>query len=134
MNQTVKYLLLMIAIVTSPALCQATEINIDSKQCGTNQALKAGDILTLSLSANPTTGYAWQVVQIPAQLNITGEAAYHPDSSMIGSGGTTIYRFGIIATGKGKLSLVYKRPWEKNQAPVKNCDITIVVSAQTDNN
>lgn len=130
MNQLIQHLLLA-AIICIPALCQATEINLDSSHCGSDQALKTGDSLTLSLPANPTTGYAWQAVQIPAQLNKANEPAYRPDSTMIGSGGTTIYRFGMIATGKGKLSLVYKRPWEKDQPPVKNCDINIVVSEQT---
>lgn len=131
MNQLIQNLLLA-AIICIPALCQATEINLDSSHCGTNQALKTGKILTLSLPANPTTGYAWQVIQIPAQLSKTNEPVYRPDSSMIGAGGTTIYRFGIIAIGKGKLSLAYKRSWEKDQPPVKNCDINIVVSEQTD--
>jgi len=118
---------LLIAIITMPTVCRSAEITINDSSCGTDQIFKTGNSLILRLPANPTTGYSWQVTNLPASLRKAGEPTYQPDSSMIGSGGTSIYKFETITAGKGNLNLVYRRPWEKGQ-PVKSCAIKITVS------
>ena len=110
--------------------------------CGTNGAIitdsdngrqitvKPGDVVTVSLDSNPTTGYSWQVIEIdntvliqdgdPEYKQVTGSA------DLVGAGGTETFRFKATGSGETSLKLGYRRPWE-NVPPIENFSVKIVV-------
>lgn len=78
-----------------------------------NQSVKfyQGQTVEVRLSSNPSTGYNWVPDVAPNELlQQIGERSYVPGGSgLMGSGGTTVYRYKVIASGGGILSYSYKR-------------------------
>jgi inhibitor of cysteine peptidase len=87
--------------------------------------------LLVSLPANPSTGYSWNVTSLPSVLATTGEPSFVPDSkgatAAVGAGGTTTYTFRATGKGAGKLELGYLRPWEKGVPPEATYSLQIDV-------
>jgi len=83
---------------------------------GQQVTVKSGDVITVTLVSNPTTGYSWQVMEIDNAILIQdGDPEYKqsPGSQgLVGAGGTETFRFKVIVTGETNLSLGYMRPWE----------------------
>ena len=110
--------------------------------CGTNEAIitdsgngrqitvKTGDVVTVSLDSNPTTGYSWQVIEIDNTVLIQdGDPEYKQDAGsagLVGAGGTETFRFKATGSGETSLKLGYRRPWE-NVPPIENFSVKIVV-------
>ena len=86
----------------------------------------------ITLDANATTGYAWQLASaIDDSLIKLVHSEYVPDKTgLVGSGGKSIWTFKAIRTGKTKLSFKYIRPWEKDIPPVKQA--TYMVDIQNE--
>ena len=72
----------------------------------------AGDSLTLELHENRTTGYRWEVAELPAFMRVE-EATYRPAvPPLAGAPGVRRLRFAIDAAGSGTVLLRLRRPWE----------------------
>jgi len=86
--------------------------------------------MVISLKANPSTGYAWTISNIDANIiKQLQESEFKPDSEKIGSPGKQTFRFRVIAPGQTELRLIYHRSWEKGVAPID----TFVVHANVSN-
>ena len=95
---------------------------------GGTVTLGIGEQLDITLAANPTTGYQWEVASgDSAVLKQVGEPVYTADSAALGSGGTMTFHFVALAPGQTTLKLVYHRPFEKDTPPVQTFEITAVV-------
>lgn len=76
---------------------------------------------TISLAANPTTGYQWSVIGFDKEiLSVTSSVYQRPNTHLIGAGGAMLFTFSL---NKGKtypktmnILFQYARPWEKNKA------------------
>jgi inhibitor of cysteine peptidase len=83
---------------------------------GKQITVKSGDVVTLTLVSNPTTGYSWQVMDIDnAVLVQDGEPEYKQSSGsegLVGAGGTETFHFKAVGSGETTLNLGYMRPWE----------------------
>jgi inhibitor of cysteine peptidase len=103
-------------------------LRLTAKDNGRTVAMQKGTQFSLALRQNITTGYSWQVVSHgePAVEQV-GEGAFAPDTSLHGAGGTVTFHFRAVAVGRGELSLVYTRPWEKDAKPADTFAVTIVV-------
>ena len=114
------------------------------KQNGGNAELKVEDNkeFKVVLEGNPTTGYSWFMANVDdvkktnviELLNVNDKNTcddYVQDPhehGMVGVGGSFVFKFKVKnGTGKDlpKLAFEYKRPWEKNKAPVAKADITL---------
>jgi len=109
--------------------------------CGTNSSkitdadngqqinVKTGDVVTVTLASNPTTGYSWQVMEFDNSILIQdGEPDYKQSpgaEGLVGAGGTETFRFKVIGNGETTLSLGYMRPWE-SVPPIQTFTINIV--------
>ena len=102
------------------------------KQDDTTNTIHAtpGKEFVIKLDANPTTGYEWQLVQsIDDSLVKFVNSDYVSDmTSLLGSGGKSVWTFKAVRAGKAQISFKYIRPWEKNTPPVK--EATYIVSIQ----
>ncbi|MBI5157485.1 MAG: protease inhibitor I42 family protein [Acidimicrobiia bacterium] len=88
--------------------------------------VQVGETITVDLSGNPTTGYAWQVEGLDAAVMTATEPAFESDSELMGAGGTFTFTFTAVAAGETQLRLVYLRPWEQVE-PLETFTMTITV-------
>ncbi|WP_448382557.1 C1 family peptidase [Desulfosoma sp.] len=94
---------------------------------GRRVVLTDGRILELELEGNPSTGYAWDVVRLDQRvLKLLGEK-WHPVSDLLGSPEKQVFRFAGIKRGQTQLTLVYRRSWEKDRAPLRTVSYSIDV-------
>ena len=95
---------------------------------GSEIELKKGQALAITLEANPTTGYTWDVVE-PRDEQVlwqVGEIEFKPESDLIGAGGVQIIRFEVVNAGRTALKLIYYRPWETDVEPLKTFAIQVL--------
>jgi len=117
--------------VTSRASVCGIELHVyrllDEASDGSTITLRDGDHLMIALPGNPTTGYRWMGDLSPADLleELPGPDFY-PESSLIGAGGTFIFRYAAHAPGTGTLTFSYLRPWE-SVPPEKTVTLAIHV-------
>lgn len=90
--------------------------------------LQVGDILEVTLDANPTTGYQWEVTQVDTSvLKETGEPVYATSEAGLGSGVKVTLRFEAAADGETTLNLAYHRPFETDTPPAKTFSLSVEV-------
>ncbi len=92
-------------------------LSLGAQDNGSNFSLRPGDILRVTLPANPTTGYDWHVTTLPAShLELLGQEFLTPtDSQRVGAPGETVMEFRAKSPepeGVGTLELGYFRSWE----------------------
>lgn len=93
---------------------------------GTTAAVGVGDRLEIALPANPSTGFAWEVVVFDGSvLRQEGDPGFAASADLPGASGTTVFTFTVIGSGATTLDLVYRRPWESDP-PSDTFAITVV--------
>jgi inhibitor of cysteine peptidase len=108
-------------------------VALDATADGTTQQLKMGEVLSISLESNPSTGYSWfATISNPAVLVQMGdpvyqEAASNSSTPVLGAAGTQIFYFQAAGSGTSTLTLDYKRSFETNVAPEKTFSMTVEV-------
>lgn len=90
-----------------------------------------GKEFVITLEANATTGYEWQLAQpINDKLIKLVSSEYRPyKTGLTGSGGRSVWTFKAIQTGKAQISFKYIRPWEKGVPPVNEIKYVIDIAA-----
>ena len=88
---------------------------------------KVNEPFTISLPANPTTGYEWKVDYDYVLLK-QESAQFERDSQekvAVGAGGTSVFVFTPIKPGKSTIYFVYKRAWENIVADTRAFQVEI---------
>ncbi len=110
--------------------CGTKGTSLTDADNGKQITVKSGDLVTLTLVSNPTTGYSWQVMEIDSAILVQdGEPEYKQSSGsegLVGAGGTETFRFKAVGSGKTTLNLGYMRPWESVQ-PTETFKVQVVV-------
>ncbi len=85
-----------------------------------------GDNFSISLEANPTTGYEWEVEFDSNYLELANKE-YIPDSdeSLVGAGGHRIFNFLALKSGNTSIRFSYLRSWEGNAIKIQIYEIII---------
>ncbi|MEU7138107.1 protease inhibitor I42 family protein [Nocardia sp. NPDC046473] len=98
---------------------------------GQERRVAVGQSLVVTLPANPSTGYMWQITELDANLlQAQGDPGFKPDPNVPvapGSGGGSVWTFVGKAAGITKLSMDYLRPWEQGVEPAQTYSLTIKV-------
>ena len=87
-------------------------------------SIRSGESFIISLEANHTTGYLWQLAS-PLDKNIIEPVDVHyitrQDTGLVimGEAGRERWVFKAVGPGETEISLKYVRPWEKDRAPEK---------------
>jgi predicted secreted protein len=107
LNGTLTEELELIEIVMPPTFLTAADD-------GSEIELKKGQLLVITLEANLTTGYTWEVAEPLDERVIrqVGEIEFVPESDLIGAGGVQIIKFEGVGADQTTIKLVYHRPWE----------------------
>jgi predicted secreted protein len=91
---------------------------------------RVGEPFTISLPSNPTTGYSWTVdydyVLLKQGTEEFEDAIASQNSMRVGAGGTQVFQFTPISTGKTTIYFVYKRSWENIVADTRSFHVEIV--------
>ena len=111
--------------------CGANGTRITDADNGKQISIKPGDVVTVTLESNPTTGYSWQVMEIDNAILIQdGDSEYKQSSGsdgLVGAGGTETFHFRAVGNGNASLELGYMRPWE-SVPPIEIFTVQIVAS------
>ena len=89
--------------------------------------LSQGQELRVRLEGNPTTGFTWEVQNLPAVLEAKGEPVYVSGGTAIGSGGTYTFTFAGKQAGDGQLTLIYHRTFETGVPPEQTYTLKVTV-------
>lgn len=93
--------------------------------------VKQGETFEITLVANGTTGFNWDLVEIDTSFVLWTGSEYVADDNaegMVGIGGTAVFRFQAVGSGATELKLVYRRSWEKDVEPVRTRIVEVTVS------
>ena len=117
---------LAVALFAEACTPTPTEATVTEANNGQRVQVSSGQVLSINLEANPSTGYSWQVSAISSNiLQQTGDPEFKSDSTLVGAPGKQLIRFKVIAKGEGKLELVYHRPWEKDTPPERTFSVNV---------
>lgn len=93
-----------------------------------------GKEFTISLDANRTTGYGWQLAKplvetvVKSVANTYQQAAQAAGATpRVGAGGKEVWTFKAVGQGSTLIEFKYVRPWEKDTPPVKTAIYRVVV-------
>ena len=109
----------------------AKDVRLNDGDNGKTVRVAVGGTVTLTLEANPTTGFSWTGVD-KADKNILKlerndyKEKEHP-AGMVGVGGrdTIVYR--ALKKGKAKIDLTYMQPWEPDSEFNTKYTVTVEV-------
>jgi inhibitor of cysteine peptidase len=123
-------IIVLLIIIVVLMMRGPSEVQLTAADNGSTVELESGQALSITLGANPTTGYTWEVVEAPGEqvMRQVGEIEFEPESEAIGAGGVQIIRFECVNAGQTVLKLVYHRPWETDVEPLET--FTIHVAAR----
>jgi inhibitor of cysteine peptidase len=108
--------------------CISNEIKLGASDSGRQIELNKGQVLVITLEANPSTGYTWEIAELDTHvMHQIGETEFQPESNLLGAKGMQTLRFEAVNTGQTPLKLVYHRPWEKGVEPLQIFSIQVMV-------
>lgn len=114
---------------TAAQATSAERIGADSD--GKDVSLAVGQGLVVTLEANPTTGFAWQLSELDQNVvKQNGSPEYEQDpgaDGKVGVGGKSVLTFVAVAPGSTKLGLSYMRAWEQGVEPAKRFTVNLTV-------
>jgi len=90
----------------------------------------AGDIFTVTLCSNATTGFEWsESAQISDQTVVqqTGHGFVGPDTGLVGAPGKEVWTFKALKKGTSTIALEYSRPWEGGEKGEWTFNLTVAV-------
>ena len=91
--------------------------------------VKAGEEFSISVYANPSTGYGWQLAEAldADYLALVSKEYLTKDTALVGAGCEQEWVFKALKAGQTNISLKYMRPWEKNTPPQNEESFVIVI-------
>ena len=98
-----------------------TSVKVGGAENNTTIALAQGQELVVTLPANPSTGFTWDIASMPANIATQGapvfiSGAQETTPALVGAGGEVVFTFLCTGSTSGVLELAYHRPWEKKPA------------------
>jgi inhibitor of cysteine peptidase len=99
----------------------------DESDNNTRVQLYVGDTLSVRLKSNVTTGYSWNIAELPNSLRAVDSKSESGKSGRVGEGGFQFFTFNATKPGQSTLKLNYFRPFEKDSPPAKTYHLSISV-------
>jgi inhibitor of cysteine peptidase len=99
-------------------------ISLNEADNGSTVQLAPGDVLEVTLEANPSTGFTWEVSPEPTNVNQMSEPGFVPGGGL-GAPGKMIFDFESIALGTGQLTLIYHQPFRPDVPPAQTFPVTV---------
>jgi inhibitor of cysteine peptidase len=115
--------------------CTAKRLTLSPPQPpsdATPLSVTVGEDFVISLEANHSTGYAWELASdLPTWLRFIRSEYKVPvtDPPMVGAGGVEEWTFRASAEGTATVTFEYRRPWEPDQPPAQRKTFVITARA-----
>lgn len=106
------------------------EFLISAAQNGGSVVVHVGDVITLRLAENASTGYRWTIKTIDESQLTVQDTGYRSEATSIGSGGEAFWTFRAQSAGKGHLELIHSRPWEGERSRIDRFTLNVEVQPQ----
>ena len=120
-------LILTVAMANSQGTTNMTDKTEEYLNPGEPINVKTGQIFTIRMESNPTTGYGWQLSNtLDKKIILVTNVFIPPDGKLMGAGGHEVWTFKAIGEGQMEISMNYVRPWEKDQ-PARTNVFTVIV-------
>jgi len=107
------------------------DLKLDASADGSTQQVKAGQVMSISLESNPSTGYSWFATSSDqAVIMQMGEPELQQTASstpIVGAPEMATLFFQAVKAGTATITLDYKRGWEQDVKPEKTITITVEV-------
>jgi inhibitor of cysteine peptidase len=115
-------------LVIALTACGPASIQLNANDDGGQIEVNSGDLITISLAGNPSTGYTWEAKDLDTTMfELVGEPEFVSDNpDLVGAGGTLTLTFKALQAGTATLNLVYHRSWE-DVDPVETFSVTVTV-------
>jgi inhibitor of cysteine peptidase len=115
---------------------EATPMNLDEhivefteNDSGKTVAITIGTPIAIHLTSQPSTGYGWVIEDVDGNIVVQeGEPQYTASSNLRGAEGTETWKFKSTGAGSTVLKLVYIRPFEKDEMPLRTFELVITVA------
>jgi len=128
MGRNVIIALLAILLLVTGCGSSSNEIKLGADDNGGKVEMKEGQVLVISLESNPTTGYAWEVVDFEeGALEQAGEPEFKAESDRVGAGGVQTFHFKAAEAGEIELKLLHHRSWEEDVEPLDAFTVQVTV-------
>lgn len=79
---------------------------------GPAATINLGDVYTVELEENASTGYSWAVEYDQSKLQLVKDEAVPPAAPIPGAPGKHVWEFKAIARGRTTIRFSYARAWE----------------------
>lgn len=86
---------------------------------------RTGDLIEVRLHEMPAGGYRWVADSPLGPVLEALDEKFEFAEGRVGAANTACFRFRVKAAGTGAIRLSYRRPWEKDEPPLKTWEATI---------
>jgi inhibitor of cysteine peptidase len=102
-------------------------LELGERNDGSIAAARVGDVLTVRLPENASTGYRWAIDRVdPEKIELVEASGHYPASAAVGSGGDAIFRFKVKTAGESTIALKYWRQWEGDTSVIKRFTVSVM--------
>ena len=130
MKKALIYWVLVLIIAMAMTGCGSPKVTAYTES-GKTITTSADQEFTISLQANPTTGYDWKTSSFDTNLISLVKKDYNQDDHtgkpLVGSGGTDFFTFKALKAGEAKITFIYYRPWEAPKPEDQRQVFTVVI-------
>ncbi len=90
-------------------------------------SLKVGEVYSLELNINPSTGYSWTYTFSKAKIISISEMINAIDPKMIGTTNKMIFNIKGLKKGMVEVTFNYHKVWEKDTLPALTKTMTVKI-------
>ena len=121
-----------IAVSLSLAACSPSVswVLVDKSDSGDAVKLNVNSELIIDLESNATTGFQWEVVEVPDQSileKVNNEYSEPEDGAPVGAGGIERWTFKALNEGTTRLYMEYSQPWQGGTKAAETFTLIILV-------
>ncbi|GAS87536.1 protease inhibitor I42 family protein [Mycolicibacterium brisbanense] len=84
-----------------------------------------GEVVTIDLSSSPSTGYKWDVQQVPDGVAVVNTTFTPPPPDVVGGSGVQHFEVRADRPGSFVLTFTLKRPWEPDGVETSSVDLQV---------
>jgi len=123
------FFIFAVTFIFLSAGCKVSSGQESQNPVSTKIEAMVGENAVITLDANHTTGYSWQLAKpVDKDMLEFVESKYEPsETGLIGSGGKEVWTFKALQSGETKVSFKYTRPWETEATPAREATFVIII-------
>jgi inhibitor of cysteine peptidase len=93
--------------------------------------VSAGDLFTVTLCSNPTTGFSWsesaQISDATVVQQVSHNTIAPENKNLVGAPGSEVWVFKALKKGSSTVTMEYSRPWAGGEKGVWTLNLTVDV-------